>query len=107
MKRTQTSSIEALLEGIEQAKTENKYNIFKDFKMLYEQYTKVSKRDYLALLRALMDKYSTGLQAEVDAALVKKCLAGDTEAIRLYNEMRKEDQTAGEEVQIIDDIKAQ
>ena len=97
MKRTQQSSVDALLKAVEAAKTENQYNVFKDLKMLLEA--------YLALIRALMDKYSAGVGAEINDALIKKCIAGDVEAIRLYKDLQKEDQTAGEEVQIIDDIK--
>ncbi len=87
--------------AVEAAKTENQYNIFKDLKMLLEAYPKTSKRDYLALIRALMDKYSAGVGAEINDALIKKCMAGDVEAIRLYKDLQKEDQTAGEGVQII------
>ena len=105
MKRTQQSSVDALLKAVEAAKTENQYNIFKDLKMLLEAYPKTSKRDYLALIRALMDKYSVEETAAVHAALLKKVQAGDLDAIRLWNEMSKENRDAGEGVQIIDDIK--
>lgn len=105
MKRTQQSSVDALLKAVEAAKAENQYNIFKDLKMLLEAYPKTSKRDYLALIRALMDKYSAGVGAEINDALIKKCIAGDVEAIRLWTEMSKENRDAGEGVQIIDDIK--
>ena len=97
MKRTQQSSVDALLRAVEAAKTESQYNIFKDLKMLLEAYPKTSKRDYLTL----MDKYSAGVGAEINDALIKKCMAGDVEAIRLYKDLQKEDQTAGEGVQII------
>ena len=50
MKRTPQSSITALLEGVEQAKQKKEFNILKDLKTLHAQYTKVSKRDYLALI---------------------------------------------------------
>ena len=101
MKRTQQSSVDALLRAVEAAKTESQYNIFKDLKMLLEAYPKTSKRDYLTLIRALMDKYSAGVGAEINDALIKKCMAGDVEAIRLYKDLQKEDQTAGEGVQIM------
>lgn len=102
MKRTQTSSIEALLEGIEQAKFKKEYNILKDLKMLHEQYPKTSKRDYLALLQKLMDKYSMDEAAEVHAALMRKCQAGDLAAMRLWNDMQKESGSGVAEVNIID-----
>lgn len=40
MKRTQQSSVDALLRAVEAAKTESQYNIFKDLKMLLEAYPK-------------------------------------------------------------------
>lgn len=52
-----------------------------------------------------MDKYSVEETAAVHAALLKKVQAGDLDAIRLWNEMSKENRDAGEGVQIIDDIK--
>ena len=58
MKRTPQSSITALLEGVEQAKQKKEFNILKDLKTLHAQYTKVSKRDYLALIDKLVEKYS-------------------------------------------------
>ena len=58
MGRTQQSSIKALLESIEQAKQKKEFNILKDLKTLHAQYTKVSKRDYLALIDKLVEKYS-------------------------------------------------
>lgn len=105
MKRTPQSSITALLDGIEQAKQKKEFNILKDLKTLHAQYTKMNKRDYLALLDKLMKKYSTDEAAVIHAALLKKVQAGDLDAIRLWNEMSKENRDAGEGVQIIDDIK--
>ena len=58
MKRTPQSSITALLEGVEQAKQKKEFNILKDLKTLHAQYTKINKRDYLALLDKLVEKYS-------------------------------------------------
>ena len=105
MKRTPQSSITALLEGVEQAKQKKEFNILKDLKTLHAQYTKVSKRDYLALIDKLVEKYSVDEAAVIHAALLKKVQAGDLDAIRLWNEMSKENRDAGEGVQIIDDIK--
>lgn len=71
MKRTPQSSITALLEGVEQAKQKKEFNILKDLKTLHAQYTKVNKRDYLALLDKLVEKYSTDEAAVIHAALLK------------------------------------
>lgn len=104
--RTKTASIEGLLGAIEQQKSNRDFNILKDLKMLEQQYTKTSKRDYLQLLRKLIDKYETEEAGVIHAALMEKCRAGDVEAIKLYREMQQDGLAAGEEVQIIDDIKA-
>ena len=101
MKRTPQSSITALLEGVEQAKQKKEFNILKDLKTLHAQYTKVNKRDYLALLDKLVEKYSTDEAAVIHA---KKVQAGDLDAIRLWNEMQKESGSGAAEVNIIDSI---
>ena len=105
MRRTQQSSIEALEKAIEEQKNTRDFNYINDLKMLRKQYTCTSKRDYLKLLDLLVDKYSVAETAAVHAALLKKVQAGDLDAIRLWNEMSKENRDAGEGVQIIDDIK--
>lgn len=102
--RTKQDSIRSLLAGVEQAKAEHKYNIVRDLELLHTQYTKMAKRDYLALLRALIDKYSTELDGDINAALRRRCLAGDTEAIRLYDERKKAAADGAREVLIIDNI---
>ena len=104
MSRTQQSSIKALLESIEQAKQKKDFNILKDLKTLHAQYTKVNKRDYLALLDKLVEKYSTDEAAVIHAALLKKCQAGDMDAIRLWTELQKESGSGAAEVNIIDGI---
>ena len=104
MGRTQQSSIKALLESIEQAKQKKEFNILKDLKTLHAQYTRVNKRDYLALLDKLVEKYSTDEAAVIHAALLKKCQAGDMDAIRLWNDMQKESGSSAAEVSIVDSI---
>ena len=104
VKRTPQSSITALLEGIEQAKQKKEFNILKDLKTLHAQYTRVNKRDYLALLDKLVEKYSTDEAAVIHAALLKKCQAGDMDAIRLWTELQKESGSGAAEVNIVDSI---
>lgn len=79
-------------------------NILKDLKTLHAQYTRVNKRDYLALLDKLVEKYSTDEAAVIHAALLKKCQAGDMDAIRLWTELQKESGSGAAEVNIIDGI---
>lgn len=102
--RTKSSSIEGLLGAIEQQKNDRDFNILKDLKMLEQQYTKTSKRDYLQLLRKLIDKYEAEEMATVHAALLKKVQAGDLDAIRLWNDMQKESGSSAAEVSIVDSI---
>lgn len=102
--RTKTESIAGLLEAIERAKQQKDFNILKDLKTLHAQYTKINKRDYLALLDKLVDKYSTDEAAVIHAALLKKCQAGDMDAIRLWTELQKESGSGAAEVNIVDSI---
>lgn len=104
MGRTQQSSIKALLESIEQAKQKKEFNILKDLKTLRDGFGKIQKRDYLALLDKLMEKYSTDEAATIHAALLKKCQAGDMDAIRLWTELQKEGGSGAAEVNIVDSI---
>lgn len=102
--RTKTESIADLLAGIQQAEEQKNFNILQDLQMLQKAYPKTAKRDYLQVLARLIQKYSVDEAAEIHAALLKKCRAGDTDAIRLWNEMAKDNQASGEGVQIIDDL---
>lgn len=104
MKRTPKESVEGLLKGIEDAKNAREFDFLKDLKMLLNAYTKTSKRDYLALIRSLIDKYSVEETAVVHAALLKKCRDGDLNAIRIWTEMQKENGAGVAEVNIIDSI---
>ena len=104
MKRTPQSSITALLEGVEQAKQRKEFNILKDLKELRGNFGKIQKRDYLALIDKLMEKYSVDEAAVIHAALLKKVQAGDLDAIRLWNEMQKESGSGAAEVNIVDSL---
>ncbi len=102
--RTKQDSIQSLLAGVGQAEAAHKYDIVRDLELLHSRYAKTSKRDYLALLRALIEKYENGPDADIDAALRRRCLAGDTEAIRLYDERKRAASGGAREVRIIDSI---
>ncbi len=99
-----TESITALLEGVEQAKQKKEFNILKDLKKLRAKYAKIQKWDYLALLDKLVEKYSADEAAVIHAALLKKCQAGDMDAIRLWTELPKETGSGAAEVNIVDSI---
>lgn len=84
-------------------KTQN-YDVVKDLKMLRDRYTKTSKRDFLALLDGLMDKYKTGGFAEIYDMLMRKARSGDMDAIRLWTELQRESGSGAAEVNIVDSL---
>ena len=104
MKRTQQTSIDALAEAIEQQKNARDFNFVDDLKMIRKQYTKTSKRDFLALLDLLREKYTVEETAAVHAVLMRKCQAGDMDAIRLWTELQRENSGGAAEVNIVDSI---
>ena len=101
MVRTRTETSQALLAAVQQ--TQN-YDIVKDLKMLRDRYTKTSKRDFLALLDLLREKYTVEETAAVHAVLMRKCQAGDMDAIRLWTELQRENSGGAAEVNIVDSI---
>ena len=102
--RNKTESVAGLMEGIQRAAEQKEFNILQDLQMLQTAYPKTSKRDYLQLLKKLVEKYSVDEEAEVHAALLRKCRAGDVEAIRLYGQMRQKSGGEFQEVTIVDSI---
>lgn len=103
MVRTRTETSQALLAAVQQ--TQN-YDIVKDLKMLRDRYTKTSKRDFLALLGGLIEKYKTGGFAEIYDMLMRKARAGDIDAVKMLRDIQGENGADGGEVQIVDDIPA-
>ena len=103
MVRTRTETSQALLAAVQQ--TQN-YDIVKDLKMLRDRYTKTSKRDFLALLGGLIEKYKTGGFAEIYDILMRKARAGDIDAVKMLRDIQAENGADGGEVQIVDDIPA-
>lgn len=101
--RTKSGSIQGLLEGIEQARQRQEFDIAADLRQLREQYPRQSKQAFLQLLDALIEKYEVEETAAVHAALVEKARGGDLAAIRLYRESQAEAGSKGGVV-IIDDI---
>lgn len=103
MVRTRTETSQALLAAVQQ--TQN-YDIVKDLKMLRDRYTKTSKRDFLALLGGLIEKYKTGGFAEIYDMLMRKARTGDIDAVKMLRDIQAENGADGGEVQIVDDIPA-
>lgn len=103
MVRTRMETSQALLAAVQQ--TQN-YDIVKDLKMLRDRYTKTSKRDFLALLGGLIEKYKTGGFAEIYDMLMRKARVGDMDAVKMLRDIQAENGADGGEVQIVDDIPA-
>lgn len=80
------SKLEKLLKD---TNTKQEFNIVEDLKSLTILYGVIKSRDFRKKLNALLEKYEKSELASVREALLKKCLAGDTQAIRLYAEYFK------------------
>ncbi len=102
--KTTGDSISALLAAIEKSKDEDVFDIAADIQMLIDIYPKTSKRNYLELLRKLLEKYTSTEQAVIHAALMQKCKTGDAAAIKLWSEQKSSFGGNKDEVVIIDDI---
>ena len=74
------------LENILKETEKQEFNIVEDLKNLSIYLGAVKQRDFRKMLDALIDKYEKDELTEVREALLKKCRAGDTQAIRLYAE---------------------
>lgn len=80
------SKLEQLLN---ETNTKQEFNIVEDLKALALSYGVVKSKDYRKKINALIKKYETNELTVVREALLKKCRAGDTQAIRLYAEYFK------------------
>lgn len=76
-----TDKLVALLQA---ADIKNEFDIVGDLEQLRRLYGIIKARDYKKKLTALIEKYKNSEITEIRSALLKKCLAGDTNAIRLY-----------------------
>ncbi len=69
--------------------TKKQFDIVEDLKSLALAYGVVKSKEFHKKLNALIDKYESDELTSVREALLKKCQAGDTQAIRLYAEYFK------------------
>ncbi|MEG1925506.1 MAG: hypothetical protein RR415_07140 [Ruthenibacterium sp.] len=82
------------------------FNFIKDLKILQKNFKKFKTKDFEKIFEKIISKYESAeaVQASsIRVALVKKCRAGDVNAIRLYKELQQKD-SGGDEVVILDDI---
>lgn len=79
-----TDKIDKLAEILKATDTKTEYDIVGDLEQLQRLYGVIKAKDYRKKLAALIEKYKTTEITEIRSALLKKCLAGDVNAIRLY-----------------------
>lgn len=103
--KAQNERIDALLQGIDEAQNDLRFDIVEDLNFLHQQLAVLNKRQYKQLLAQMVEKYTTVEQNVVQSALVKKCKEGGPAALKLYYELNP---TATEgshaEVKIIYDV---
>lgn len=80
------SKLEQLLK---ETNTKQEFNIVEDLKSLALSFGIIKSKDFRKKLNALIQKYEENELTSVREALLKKCRAGDTQAIRLYAEYFK------------------
>lgn len=64
--------------------TKQEYDVVGDLEQLQRLYGVIRAKEYRKKLAALIEKYKTSEMTEIRSALLKKCQAGDVNAIRLY-----------------------
>ena len=74
------------LESILKETEKQEFNIVEDLKQLSVYCGILKQKDFRRMLNALITKYEEDEMTEIREALVKKCRAGDVQAIRLYAE---------------------
>ena len=74
------------LESILKETEKQEFNIVEDLKQLSIYCGILKQKDFRRMLNALITKYEEDEMTEIREALVKKCRAGDVQAIRLYAE---------------------
>lgn len=87
-KTDKLSKLEQLLKN---TNTKQEFNIVEDLKSLAIAYGIVKPKDFRNKLTALIEKYEQNELTSVREALLKKCRAGDTQAIKLYADYFKPD----------------
>ena len=76
------SQLERILDNTEK----QEFDIVDDLKNLSLYFGVVKQKEFRKMLNRLITKYEDDELAEIRKALVKKCQAGDIQAIRLYAE---------------------
>ena len=93
MKKTKSEQINRLLDAMQEAQAKQSFNIVEDLNGLKDALTYLKTRELKKKIDGLVKKYSVTEFAAVHAALIDRCRAGDVNAIRLYNDLQREDKT--------------
>ena len=93
MKKTKSEQINRLLDAMQEAQAKQSFNIVEDLNGLKDALTYLKTRELKKKIDGLVEKYSATEFAAVHAALIDRCRAGDVNAIRLYNDLQREDKT--------------
>lgn len=96
------TQLETLLKETEK----QEFNIVEDLKKLLIYLGTLKQKDFRKMLEALVTKYESDELTEVREALLKKCRAGDAQAIRLYVEHFKPTVVTEEDDGLIEALQA-
>lgn len=78
------SNIDKVSKLLESVDNKQDYDIVADLQSLERSLDMLKRKDFRKKLQELIEKYQTSEITEIRKALIEKCRAGDTNAIRLY-----------------------
>lgn len=98
--------VDRLAEMLKSTDTKIEYNIVEDLEQLQRLYGVIKPKEYRKKLLVLVEKYKTSEITEIRSALLKKCLAGDINAIRLYCDYFKQSEAVAADDGLVEALMA-
>lgn len=95
MGRRKTQSINMLQDAMRAQSSRIEFDVLDDLKTLKRRHGMIRPKDYAKELDDLIIKYSVTESAAVHKGLMDRCVAGDTNAIKLYLEYYSTDSDTG------------
>ena len=95
-----------LAEILKTTDTKTEYDIVGDLEQLQRLYGVIKAKEYRKKLSALVEKYKTTEITEIRSALLKKCRAGDVNAIRLYCDYFRQTEVGGADDGLVEALTA-
>ena len=95
MGRRKTQSLNMLQDAMRTQSSRIEFDVLEDLKALKRRHGMLKPKDYAKELDDLIVKYSVTESAAVHKGLVDRCVAGDTNAIKLYLEYYSTDSDTG------------